>query len=92
MQELDDDLWGIYEAECQACDIIAQVNDMMLCQNCAEKFERDMIRQKLWGYSSEAFCLSTEQQEKLYQQVVKEYGEDYELIVPPENSPQLNKR
>ena len=88
MAEFDDELWGIYEAECQACDIIGQVDDMMLCQNCAEKFDRDMIRQRLWEYSAAAFGLPIEHREELYQQIVKEYGSEYELIVPPENNSQ----
>ena len=92
MPELEDDLWGLYEAECQACDVVGQVNDLMLCQNCAEKFDRDMIRQRDWAYSSDAFCLSTDGREKLYQQIISEYGKEYQLIAPPEKSSQRSKK
>ncbi len=89
MPELDDELdelWGNFEYECRACDLFTQVNDMMLCHECAGKLERDLIRQRDWAYSAAAYGLSVEQREELYRRVVEQYGKELELIAPSNKS------
>jgi len=82
MDEELDDTYGYYEGECQGCDIFAPLGDMGLCENCSEKFERDVIRQRLWDYSAMAFGVPDDKREDLRLQILREYGEHFELIVP----------
>jgi len=89
MSELDEELdepFGLWEGQCQACDTWGPVDDMMLCESCAARFERDMIRQREWEYSASAFGLPPEAYEELRRQVVAEFGEALELIAPPRKS------
>lgn len=80
----DDDLpYGLYEACCAGCDSFAAVNDLGLCEDCAGKLERDLIRQRDWDYSVRAFGLNDAQREALYRQVVRQFGAELELIAPP---------
>jgi hypothetical protein len=86
MYELDengDELWGMWDGQCQACDVWGRVNDMMLCENCASKLERDLIRQRDWDYSALAFGLSSKDREALRRRVIAQFGEALELIAPP---------
>jgi hypothetical protein len=82
--ESDDELWGLWDGQCQACDVYGPVDDMMLCENCAEKLERDLIRQREWDYAATAFGLSPADREKLRRQVIAQYGAALELILPPD--------
>ncbi len=85
MFESDDneELWGMWDGQCQACDGFERVNDMMLCESCAGMLERDLIRQRAWDYSATAFGLSPEDCEELRRQVIAQFGEALELIAPP---------
>ena len=52
-----DEPWGIWDGKCQACDGYGRVNDLSLCEDCAGKLERDLIRQAglgLFGVSVRA--------------------------------------
>ncbi len=69
--------WG--GGKCQACDTFTEVNDMSLCDDCDEKIQRDMIRDKEWDYVVEAFGLSNEGRDKLYQDTIKKHGRKKEL-------------
>jgi len=71
-----------FEGFCQSCENYAALNDLSLCTECAEKLERDLIRQREWDYSISAFALDDQEREKLRQEILREYGEAYELIVP----------
>jgi hypothetical protein len=90
--EHDDEQWGLWDGQCQACDVYGPVDDMMLCENCGEKLERDLIRQREWDlirqrewdYAATAFGLSPTDREKLRHQVIAQYGAALELIFPPE--------
>jgi hypothetical protein len=85
MSEFDEDLeepFGLWEGQCQACDTWGPVDDLMLCEDCTAKLERDLIRQRNWEYSASAFGLSPEACEELRQQVVAQFGEALELIAP----------
>jgi|SRR5215813_4427662 len=81
-----DESWGNFESECRACDLFGQVNDLLLCQECAAKLERDLIRQRDWAYSATAYGLSSEEREELHRRVVKRFGQALELIVPSKKS------
>ena len=80
----DDDLngFGFYEGECQGCDLFTGLNDLGLCEECAGKLERDLIRQRDWDYSAAAFGVPASKREELRRQVVAKYGEKLELIAP----------
>ncbi len=77
-----DDSWGMWDGQCQACDRYGPVNDLSLCEDCAGKFERDLIRQRNWDYSASAWGLPPEAQEELRRQVIAEFGAALELIAP----------
>jgi hypothetical protein len=81
--EFDENEFGYgYEGQCQACDEYGSVDDMSLCNECAGKLERDLIRQRDWEYSASAFGLSNESREKLRNDLIKKYGKELELIAP----------
>jgi len=44
----DDELngFGFSEGECHGCDLFTRLNDLGLCEECAGKLERDLIRQR----------------------------------------------
>lgn len=78
------ELWGEWDGQCQACDTWGPVNDMVLCENCAAKLERDLIRQRNWEYAGSAFGLSHQDREELRRQVIAQFGQALELIAPSE--------
>jgi hypothetical protein len=84
LDEDTDESWGIWDGKCQACDGYGRVNDLSLCEDCAGKLERDLIRQRDWDYSASAFGLPSEAQEELRRQVIAKFGEALELIALPE--------
>lgn len=75
-------LFGDFEATCQGCDAFATVDDLGLCEECAAKLDRDMIRQRYWDYSSTAFFTPKEKYEELRKHIIKNYGAALELIAP----------
>ena len=82
-EDLDnEDYWHNYDGECQGCDIYGPVDDMSLCDECAGKLERDLIRQCDWDYCFSAFAIPGKEREKLRNNVIKKYGESLELIAP----------
>jgi hypothetical protein len=81
---LDNNEFGFYEVECRGCDIFTQVDDVGLCKECAEKLERDVIRQRDWNYSVIAYGVPPQKREELRRKIIKKYGEDLELIAPYE--------
>lgn len=76
----DDNEFGFYEGECQGCDIFTRLNDVGLCEECASKLDRDLIRQRDWQYSTMAYGIPQEKREELRSKVIKQYGPDLELI------------
>ncbi len=84
--------FGLWDAECKGCEVFTRVNDLGLCEECAAKLERDLIRQRDWDYSVTAFGMPPEKRENLRERVVREYGEELELIVPPESEKKKNKK
>lgn len=92
LSELDDEFGDGYEGQCQACDDYGPIDDMMLCNECAVKLERDLIRQREWNYSASAFGLSNEVREKLRNDVIKNYGKELELIAPTHKKQQKKNK
>ncbi|MFH1323483.1 MAG: hypothetical protein ABIH80_06640 [Methanobacteriota archaeon] len=90
----DDDLndFGLYEGECQACDIIQPVNDLGLCEECNGKLERDMIRQRNWAYSALAFGCPEPKLEELRKEVIQQYGAKLELIAQTKGNQKKPKK
>ncbi len=89
----DDDLFGINSTgECQGCDAIKSLNDLGLCDECAEKIDRDLIRQRDWAYSTLAFGVPSEKHEELRQNIISQYGEKFELMSPSEPSSPSKKQ
>ncbi|EFK06487.1 conserved hypothetical protein [delta proteobacterium NaphS2] len=88
--EDDDDIFPRYEAECQGCDMWGLVDDIGLCEDCAEKLDRDMIRKRDWAYSASAFGCPENKLEDLRNEVIKRYGSKLELIA--EDKPRKKKR
>ena len=67
-------------ADCQGCDMFAEVDSLGLCDVCGAKLERDMIRQRDWEYTFAGFGLPESERESYRQKIVDEYGEGLELI------------
>lgn len=81
-----DDSAGDFEGECQGCELFLPLGDLGLCEQCAGKLERDLIRERQWDYSVTAFGTPPEKLEKMRKAVIDQYGERLELIVPSEGS------
>jgi hypothetical protein len=77
-----DELFENPDGLCQGCDIYRPVNDIGLCDDCAEQMDRDLIRQRDWEYSSLAFCTSNDERMKIREQIIKQFGAMNELIAP----------
>ena len=90
----DDELNGLgfYEGECQGCDLFTMLNDFGLCEGCAGKLERDLLRQRDWDYSALAFGVSAENREGLRNDIIGRYGGKLELISPKQESAGRRKR
>jgi len=86
------DIWCNYEAECQGCDMWGPDNDVGLCDACAGKLERDLIRKREWAYSATAFGCPKDKLENLRNDVIQKYGKKYELIAGDKTSPKKAKR
>jgi hypothetical protein len=91
-EEDDYELLWDFEGQCRACDIWGRVDDLGLCDDCAAKLDRDLIRQRAWDYSATAFGVSPEDREKLRQQVIAQFGTKLEFIAAPENRPPRKRR
>jgi hypothetical protein len=89
----DDDFggYGFYEGKCQACDVLQPLNDLGLCEECAGKLDRDMIRKRDWAYSESAFGVPDSELENLRTRVIKHYGEKLELIAPEKTKKKKKK-
>ena len=83
--------FGFYEGECQGCDLFTRLNDLGLCEECAGKLERDLIRQRDWGYSALAYGCPESKREELRKEIIARHGEKLELITP-EKEPQRKRK
>ena len=62
--------------------MLQHLNDLGLCEECAGKLDRDLIRQRDWAYSESAFGVPDSELENLRKEVIEHYGEKLELIAP----------
>lgn len=83
--------FGFYEGECQGCDLFSMLNGFGLCEECAGKLERDLIRQRDWEYSVLAYGCPESKREELRKEIVARYGEKLELI-GPKDEPQRKRK
>lgn len=77
-----DEVFDSFEGQCQGCDCFRPLGDVGLCDECAKKLERDLIRERDWDYNVTAHGLSSEQREEIRRQVIAQFGESLELIAP----------
>lgn len=77
---------------CMACDLPFPTNDLGLCDDCAAKLGRDLIRSRDWDYSVTAFGVANDQLEVLRERVIRQYGAAYELLKDPKPKKPKNKR
>jgi hypothetical protein len=99
MDELDfddfddeDDLFGDMQGVCNGCDCFLPVNDLGLCNECAAKMDRDLIRQRDWNYAVAAYGLDAGKREELRKSVIAKYGANHELISPPGAKKKIKKK
>ena len=81
-----DDQFGLWLGVCAGCDVEARVNDVGLCQECASKLERDLIRERSWEHSASAYALPLSEREALRGHVIRKHGAALELIAPLDRS------
>lgn len=72
---------------CAVCALPLSLNELGLCERCAAKLERDLIRGREWDYSETAFLPTDEQLETLRERILREYGADNELVVHEKPKP-----
>jgi hypothetical protein len=77
----DEELFGLWEGQCQACEMWGRVSDLMLCEECDAKIQRDLIRARDWDYVAAAFGLDDRGRERLRAEVIRQYGAENELIM-----------
>ena len=90
----DEELFGIWDGQCQACEMWGRVNDLMLCEECDAKIQRDLIRARDWDYVAAAFGLDDEGRQRLRAEVIRQYGAQNELIIDqkPKNRKSRRRR
>jgi len=88
----DEEAFGIWEGQCQACDTWGRVNDLMLCEECDAKVQRDLIRARDWDYVAVAFGLDDEGRKRLRAEVIRQYGAKNELIIREQPERKRRKR
>jgi len=76
---------------CIGCDIPFELNHQGLCESCATKLERDLIRSRDLDYSTRGALASAEQREELYNRVIRDYGTAYELLENPNKKKKTGK-
>ncbi len=89
---INDDSFGFWEYQCQACDMWGPVNDLMLCEACDAKVQRDLIRARDWDYVAAAFGLDDEGRKRLRAEVIRKYGSKNELIIDQPKQRKPNRR
>jgi hypothetical protein len=68
------------------------LNDSGLCEGCAGKLERDLIRQRDWDYSALAYGVPAEKREALRNEIIGLYGGKLELISRNEEPDRKRKK
>ena len=88
----DYDSNGFFEGECQGCEMFLPLNDLGLCDDCANKLDRDLIRKRDWDYSGLAFGIEPSKREELRNKIISEYGDRLELIASSKGRRKNQKR
>jgi hypothetical protein len=88
----DEELFGIWDGQCQACEMWGRVNDLMLCEECDGRIQRDLIRARDWDYVAAAFGLDDEGRERLRVEVIRQYGAKNELIIDQKPKKRKSRR
>ncbi len=88
----DEELFSLWEGQCQACEMWGRVNDLMLCEECDAKIQRDLIRARDWDYVAAAFGLGDEGRERLRAEVIRRYGAENELIIDQKRKKRKSRR
>jgi hypothetical protein len=81
-QSDNDHEFGMWDGQCVACDNYGRVSDLGLCEDCAGKLERDLIRQNDWDHTYSGFALNDEQRQTLRNEIIRKHGAALELIEP----------
>ena len=81
MGEMESEI-GRHEDECAGCEQVRRVDESGLCEDCSQKLERDLIRERDWAHSATAYGVSDERREDMRRQIVDKFGEGLELIAP----------
>lgn len=84
-------VWMMVDVFCIRCDIPFELNHQGLCEFCAAKLERDLIRSRDWDYSTSGALASAQQREDLYKWVIRDYGATYELLENPNKKKKTGK-
>ena len=87
-----DESFGFYDGECQVCGLFGRVDDILICEECAGKLDRDLIRMRDWDYSVTAFGVPDSKLEELRGHIVAQYGEELEFIAPKEEKKKKKKK
>jgi hypothetical protein len=69
-----------------------ELNGFGLCEECAGKLERDLIRQRDWDYSALAYGVPPEKREALRNEIIGRFGGKLELISPKEEPDRKRKK
>jgi|GEM_PF-802909 hypothetical protein len=80
-----------HEGECQGCGGYQHINDFSLCDTCAGKLERDLIRQRDWDYSASALGVLPADREKLRNEVIAQYCRDLDAAPAKPRLPGIGK-
>lgn len=80
----------MYQGFCEVCNMHENLNDVLLCNNCNEKLERDLIRKGEYDYSSQSAFKSTEERKNIHKNIIKKYGSNMELLI--ENKKENKKK
>ena len=62
--------FAIYAGICHGCDALVKVNEIGMCEDCAAKLDRDLIRKRDWDYSVFAFGCPVDKREELRENII----------------------
>jgi hypothetical protein len=79
-----DKMFAEAEGTCRHCGAEGPVNETGFCEDCGDKFERDMLRLRLWEKSLTASFLEPESYERLRLDTMEQFGKDFELLTGTE--------
>jgi hypothetical protein len=80
MTDDDDDELFDQVGECAGCEAYGPVDFQGLSNECGAKFERDLIRQNEWDYTTIGFVLPESERAAYRAKMIAEYGAEMELI------------